>query len=184
MKYPLVIRVLQDALADKTRRKISPEEVSIYCRQLAEKVRLEYEPDLVVAIATGGSIPGELVAGALTIPLVHLTIRRDIDISRRYSRDPIPLRYMLSLYHHFLFQTTKPTISVGVDTGISDKKILIVDDALHTGATIDVAVEYLRKARASEIKTASLGYVSTRKPDFSALPRGNYSFPWSRDYIE
>jgi hypoxanthine phosphoribosyltransferase len=59
---------------------------------------------------------------------------------------------------------------------------LIVDDSLHTGATIDVAVDYLKRKKVSEIQTATLSYVSKRKPDFSVLSPGNYSFPWSKDF--
>ena len=47
----------------------------------------------------------------------------------------------MSLYHHFLFQTITPGIPVGIGTDVSGKKVLIVDDTLHTGATIDVVVK-------------------------------------------
>jgi hypoxanthine phosphoribosyltransferase len=175
---------LQDVWADKARKRISPEEVSACCKRLVETIQGTYEPDIVIAIAAGGSAPGELIAQMLDISVVHLTIRRDINIPRRYSLDPIPMRWIMSIYHHFLFQTTKPTVSVNITADISGKKVLIVDDFLHTRATVEVAVEYLRKAGVSEAKVATLSYVSTKKPDFSALPRGNYSFPWSRDYAE
>lgn len=184
MKYPLVLRILQDFWADKTRERIEPEEVSACCERLVEAMRETYKPDIVVAIATGGTIPGQKIAQLLGIPIVHLAIRRNIGIPRRYSLDPIPMRWIMSMYHHFLFQTTSPTISVDISTDISNKKVLIVDDALHTGATVDVAIKHLKEVGVSEIKTAALSYVSIRKPDFLALPRGNYSFPWSRDYIE
>lgn len=104
-------------------------------------------------------------------------------MDRMYNLDPIPLCWMMSLYHHFLFHTTKPTISKGVEVDISDKKVLIIDDSFHTGATVDIAVGYLREASVSEIRIATLAYVSKRKPDFSVLPKGNYSFPWSKDFI-
>ena len=73
---------------------------------------------------------------------------------------------------------------VSVDGGIdvSGKKVLVVDDTVHTGATINVVVNYLRQAHVLEIKTASLAYVSEIRPDFSVLSSGNYSFPWSKDY--
>ena len=88
----------------------------------------------------------------------------------------------MSVYHHYLFHTTRPTVLEGISANISGKQILIVEDMLHTGATVDVAIEYLRRVNVSQIKTASLGYVSERRPDFSALPSGNYCFPWSKDY--
>jgi len=184
MKAPLVIRILQDMLADKTRVKVTPDEVTGHCEKLAEKIRGEYGPNYVVAIATGGSVPGEIISQILGVPIVHISVRRNINISRRYSRDPTPLRWMMSLYHHFLFQTTKPTISVGVGIDLTGKKILVVEDTVHTGATIDVVVDHLKSVNAMKIKVASLAFVSKTKPDFSALPSGNYSFPWSKDYVE
>ena len=182
MKLPLVMRVLRDVFADKTRQRISEQEVSTLCRQLVKAMKESYVPDLVVPIATGGSVPGEIIAQILGVPVVDLVIRRDIKIIRRYSLDPIPLRWMMSIYHHYLFQTTKPTVSKGISANISGKRVLIVEDMVHTGATIDIAVEYLKMANVSQIKTASLGYVSERRPDFLALPSGNYCFPWSKDY--
>lgn len=185
MRYlRLLIRAFKDVLADKTRRRISQQEVSVYCDELAQIIRKNYTPDLVVAIDTGGSVPGELIAQALGIPIVHLVVRRKIPITRRYSNDPIPLRWIMSLYHHFLFQTITPTIPVEISIDVSGKKLLIVDDTMHTGATIDVVVNYLKQAGVLKLKIATLAHVSKRKPDFSALPSGNYSFPWSRDYID
>ena len=182
MKYPLFVRILQDVLADKTRRKVTQQEVAASCDRLAELVLTRYQPDIVVAIDTGGAVPGELVAAILSIPVVHLLLRRDITIARRYSLDPIPLRWIMSIYHHFLFQTVKPVISMGSGVAVSGKKVLIVDDSLHTGATVDVAIPYLIGSGAIETKVASITYVANRKPDFFALPKGNYSFPWSKDY--
>jgi hypoxanthine phosphoribosyltransferase len=183
MKYlSILMRVFNDVLADKTRRRISRQEVSVHCNDLAKIIQRNYGPDLVVAIDTGGSIPGELISRILGIPIVHLVVRRRINIARRYSLDPIPLRWIMSMYHHFLFQTVKPVLSVNISIDISGKKILVVDDTVHTGATVDVAVGYLRQAGVLEIKMAALAYVSIKKPDFSVLPPGNYCFPWSRDY--
>lgn len=179
-----LIRMFQGMLADRMRKRISQQEVSACCENLALIVGQNYKPNLVVAIDTGGSVPGELIAQAMNIPVAHIVVRRDINIVRRYSLDPIPLNWIMSLYHHYLFQTVKPVLSVDVKIDISGKKILIVDDSLHTGATIDVTIDYLKQADVSEIQIATLAYVSKRKPDFSVLPSGNYSFPWSRDYVK
>lgn len=183
MKYPLLLTVLRDTFADSTRIRVSQEEILICCADLAKTVQRNYKPNLVIAIDTGGSVPGELIAKILDTPILHITIRRNINNGRMYNLDPIPLRWIMSAYHHFLFHTIKPTVSEGINVNISGKKVLIIDDSFHTGATIDVAIDYLRKASVSEIKTASLAYVSKRKPDFSVLPIGNYSFPWSKDFV-
>jgi hypoxanthine phosphoribosyltransferase len=182
MKYPLFVRILQDVLADKTRRTVTQQEVIASCGTLARQVLTCYEPDIVVAIDTGGSMPGELVAEILNIPVVHLLVRRDIAIARKYSLDPIPLRWIMSVYHHFLFQTVKPVVSAKTDVAVSGKRALIVDDSLHTGAIVDIATQYLIRYGIVEKRVATIAYVANRKPDFFVLPKGNYSFPWSKDY--
>jgi hypoxanthine phosphoribosyltransferase len=180
--FSVLLSVVRDVLADKTRRQVSEQEVSACCDDLARQIRRSYEPNLIIAIGTGGSVPGELMAEKLGISIMHVIIRRNINIARRYSLDPIPLRWIMSLYHHFLFRTVKPALSEDIDVSFSDKTVLVVDDTIHTGATIDVIDAYLKRAGALDVKVAALSYVSNRWPDFYALPRGNYSFPWSRDY--
>lgn len=140
MNYPIWLKVLQDTFSDNTRKRISKEEVDVQCYNLAQKIEQVYKPDLVIAIETGGSIPGQLIAHRLNTPVLYITISRNINIGRMYNNDPIPFRWIMSGYHHFLFHTTKPQISDGISVDISGKKVLIVDDSLHTGATIDVAV--------------------------------------------
>lgn len=176
------MRALQDVLADKTRKRVSEGELYASYDNLARIIRQNFVPNLVVAIDTGGSIPGEMIAQRLKIPIVHITVRRSIKITRRYGNDPVLLRWVMSVYHHYLFRLTKPVISVDINTDISGKNILVVDDSIHTGATIDVVTDHLRRAGAHRIVTASLTYVSENKPDYSVIAPGNYSFPWSKDY--
>jgi hypoxanthine phosphoribosyltransferase len=183
VKISKIINALQDMFADKARKRISEEKVVIYCTSLAREVEKVYTPDLVIAIDTGGSVPGDLVAKDLGVPVKHITIRRDINIGRMYNRDPIPLRWIMSVYHHYLFHTVKPVVSINLDFDISGKKILIVDDSVHTGATLAVAVRYFQERFVSEVRVATLTFVSNVESDFSILPAGNYCFPWSKDFV-
>lgn len=183
MKLPLAVRVLQDTVSDTKRIRLSPREISLHCEKLALAVSTTYKPDSIIAIDTGGAVPGELLGNILGIPVQHVVIKRNISIGRMYNRDSIPLRWCMSAYHHFLFQITKPVIMKGIDAPVFAEKILIVDDAFHTGATADIATAYLLGKGAGEIKIAALAYVTKRMPDFSILPKGNYCFPWSKDYI-
>lgn len=177
-------QVLGDTISDHSRVRLTPNEISLHCSELARSITKSFIPDLIVAIDTGGSVPGDTLAKELGIPVEHLVIRRTISIGRMYNADPIPLRWIMSLYHHYLFHTTQPVISKGLKIDITGKKILVVDDAFHTGKTASIAVKYLKDNQASEVKTATLSYVSEKRPDFSILPAGNYCFPWSKDYME
>lgn len=182
MKIFKIINALQDVFSDKTRIRISEERLAGCCTSLARKIGKVYKPDLVIAIDTGGSIPGDLIAKALDVPIRHITIRRNINIGRMYCKDPIPLRWIMSLYHHYLFHTVKPTVSEDFDLDISGKNILIVDDSIHTGTTLVVAIKHIQQYPILEVKVATLTYVSKVEPDYSILPAGNYSFPWSKDF--
>jgi hypoxanthine phosphoribosyltransferase len=184
MNIFILRQVFQDTVSDHTRIRVTPEEISVLCELLAQNIKdAPYTPDLIIAIDTGGSFPGELLAKALETTIEHITIRRDIHIGRMYKNDPIPLRWLMSLYHHYLFHTTKPTLLQETLAVIEGKRILVVDDSLHTGITLEVALEYLRDKGASEIRTATLAHVMDKLPDYSILKKGNYSFPWSKDYI-
>ena len=160
------------------------EEVSHCCDVLTLQIRRVYEPEAVIAIDDGGSVLGELLAKELNVKIVHISVRRDIKISRRYSLDPSPLNLIMRMYHNYLFQTVKPTIVGDINCIITDKKVLIVDDAIHSGATLDVVIPVLKALGVTDIKIAALSYVASRQPHFSALPQGNYCFPWSVDYAD
>jgi hypoxanthine phosphoribosyltransferase len=121
--FSSLVNTFRDMLSDKTRTKISQPEIDIYCDNLARIIQQKYQPSLVVAIETGGSVPGKLIARALNVPIVHVVIRRNINIVRRYSLDTIPLRWIMSLYHHYLFQTVKPVLSKDIGIDIFGKKI-------------------------------------------------------------
>ena len=178
----LLVNTFRDTFADTSRVKVSNEEVASLCRDLSRKIQRTFSPDIVVAIDHGGSTPGELIGRNLSIPVVHLVIRRNTDIVRRYGNDPIPLRWIISFYHHYLFRTVTPYVLKVSEVNFSEKNILIVDDSIHTGATLNVAVRYLLEHGASSIRSASLTHIEEIKPDFTILPQGNYSFPWSVDH--
>jgi hypoxanthine phosphoribosyltransferase len=178
----LLINTFRDTFADTTRVKVSSEEVASLCRDLSQNIQQTFSPDIVVAIDYGGSIPGELIGRNLSIPVAHLVIRRNTDIVRRYGKDPIPLRWIISFYHHYLFRTVTPYVSKVSEVDFAGKNILIVDDSIHTGTTLNVAVRYLCEHGANAIKSASLAHIEEIKPDFTILPQGNYSFPWSVDH--
>jgi len=50
---------------------------------------------------------------------------------------------LMSIYHHYLFQKNTPVLTKGVDGNIENKKILLVDDVVHTGSTIRESIKYL-----------------------------------------
>lgn len=181
MRFSALLNAVKDARKDYSRITIPQDDVVMYCDSLTRMIKENYVPDIIVAIETGGVVPGELIAKLFSVPVLYIGIRRNIFI-RQYSFNLRPIQWIMSVYHHFLFHAMKPVLNKEIAMDISNKKILVVDDVLHTGATFDVAIEYLKRKGAIKIRTVSLSYVSKRKPDYSILPAGDYSFPWSKDF--
>ena len=172
---------IRDSISDRTRLRISLKEVSQFCNEISEKAAMNFNPDVVVAIARGGIKPGELIAIALHLPLFHITVSRMIS-KKKYNHWPRPAKWLRSLYDHYLFNSRPPILISGIESDIRMKRVLVVDDAVHSGATMDLVVAYLRRMGATDVRFAALSHVFQRKADFSILPKGNYCYPWSEDY--
>jgi hypoxanthine phosphoribosyltransferase len=174
-----------DFFSDKNRVRISKKDVETLCMSLSKKVLKDYDPDIIISIKHGGTTPGIIMAKILSKPIIFIVLKRTINITRMYNKDPFFIRVFMSIKHHYLFHTTKPKMISGIDENITGKKILIVDDAVHTGSTLNTANKYLLKEKGvSCVKVATLSYVSIKKPNYNILKKGNYCFPWSKDFID
>src|SRR5262245_60759610 len=84
-------------------------------RALALKVAREYEPDLVIGIATAGVVPGAAVAAILDCPF------HSILVSRRYSAEHI---------------RETPAVFGAAPAEARGKRVLVVDETCDSGDTI------------------------------------------------
>lgn len=131
------------------------------CRALALKVYHEYDPDVVVGIATAGVIPAAVIADILQVDFYSLKITR-----RAVGGMPE------------LLSTAPPQAS--------GQRVLLVDELTTSGETMRLALATLRDVRPAEIRTAACfsrpgGY----SPDFHALETDALIvFPWDRKIIE
>lgn len=131
------------------------------CRALALKVYREYDPDVVVGIATAGVIPAAVIADILQVDFYSLKITRR-------SIGGVP--ELLSV---------APPQAAG-------QRVLLVDELTTSGETMRLALATLRDTRPEEIRTAACfcrpnGY----RPDFHALETDALIvFPWDRKVIE
>ena len=132
-------------------------------RALALKVSREYEPDLVVGIATAGVIPGAVVAAMLGKEF------HSIMISRRYRAEAT---------------RDTPAVFSAAPTEVRDKKVLIVDETCDSGETMRLAVASIVNAGASEVRTAVGFKTGPYEPDFHALATESaIILPWDRELI-
>ncbi|MQA90141.1 MAG: hypothetical protein GEU90_07890 [Gemmatimonas sp.] len=135
------------------------------CRVLALRVYRDYDPDLVIGIATAGVIPAAVVADILQVDFYSMKITR-MSEGQRVSHAP-------------MLMSTAPVQAAG-------KRILLVDEITTSGETLRIALAAVRDVVPTEIRTATCfcrpgAYV----PDYHALlTDALVVFPWDRQVIE
>ena len=135
------------------------------CRALAIRVAHEYEPDLVIGIATAGVIPAATVAGILQVEFESMRIsRHDGSAVARPS----------------------PTILSAAPHRARGRRVLLVDELSSSGETLRLALAAVREVGPADVRTATSfvrpgGY----RPDYFALETpALIVFPWDRQVIE
>ncbi|RNC65552.1 phosphoribosyltransferase [Proteiniphilum sp. X52] len=108
--------------------------------------------DMIVAIANGGIIPAAIINQRLNIELQLLKINlRDPDQQPRYD---------------------SPKLISPIDFDYKGKSILLVEDRIKTGATVQYAIDLLHGAR--QIKT----FAVNGRADYSLYDESCFRFPW------
>lgn len=108
--------------------------------------------DMIVAIANGGIIPSAIINQRLNIEIQLLKINlRDPDQQPKYD---------------------SPKLISPIDFVYKDKSILLVEDRIKTGATVQYAIDLLHGAR--QIKT----FAVNGKADYSLYDESCFRFPW------
>jgi uncharacterized protein len=134
------------------------------CRALALRVYRDYDPNIVVGIATAGVIPAAVVADILQIDFYSMKISRHAD--GRQGNAPMLL-------------STAPVQA-------ASKRVLLVDEITTSGDTLRLGLAALRDVLPEEIRTATCfcrpgGFM----PDYHALETDDLIvFPWDRQIIE
>jgi len=145
---------------------ISWNQIDKYCDKIAEAiVKSKILPDMIVAIGRGGMIPARILSDRLGVNNVQL--------------------FTITLYKGINQRNNKPTMgSFSVD--IDKKNILLVDDILDSGITIEAVINYMKSKRPTNVKTATLlcRKSNKRKPTFFAeeCEDGEWIvFPWEEN---
>ncbi len=132
-------------------------------RALALKVSREYDPDLVVGVATAGVVPGAVVAAMLGKEF------HSIVVSRKYHAEEI---------------REVPAVLSNAPAEVRGKRVLIVDETCDSGETMRLAIGAIVNAGASEVRTAVEFRTGTFQPDFHALATAStIVLPWDREVI-
>ncbi len=134
------------------------------CRALALRVYREYDPDLVIGIATAGVIPAAVIADILQIDFYSMKITR-----RAEGRE---------------VQT--PVLLSNAPVQASGRRVLLVDEITTSGDTMRIALAALRDVMPTEIRTATcISRPNGYQPSYHSLQTDDLVvFPWDRQIIE
>ena len=132
--------------------------------QLAETIRQDWRPDLVVGIAKGGVIPAVFLSSAFLVDFFP------IKLSSRHNEEVVH---------------DEPAWFVFPTEEVRDRKVLVVDHITVTGRTLRMAVEEIKKRGATEVRTATLAaHGNSVRPDYCTfVTDGLIVWPWDRDTL-
>jgi hypoxanthine phosphoribosyltransferase len=133
-------------------------------RALAVNVAREYDPDMVIGIATAGVIPGAVIASILRRDFFAMKITRRSGMERVHEQ---------------------PQLLTAAPTQARHKRVLIVDEICTTGETLRMALAAVRAVHAAEVRTATSFVKAGRyRPDFYAVETdATVIFPWNRKVV-
>ena len=132
-------------------------------RGLALKVARDYDPEVVIGIATAGVIPGAVIAAIMAKEFHSLVVSRKFGSS--------------------LARET-PAIFGSAPKEVRGKRVLIVDETCDSGDTIRLAISAVTDAGAVEIKTAVAFQTGSYTPDFHAIAtESTIILPWDKEIL-
>lgn len=132
-------------------------------RALALKVSRDFDPEIVVGVATAGVVPGAVVAAMLDRPF------HSIIVSRRYRADAV---------------RETPTVLSAAPGDVLQKRVLIVDETCNNGDTMRLAKAAIVNAGAKEVRTAVSFKTGPYQPDWYGLETESMIIlPWDKETI-
>jgi hypoxanthine phosphoribosyltransferase len=132
-------------------------------RSLAVKVARDYDPDIVIGIATAGVVPGAVIAAILDVEFHSLLV------SRRYRSEHV---------------RETPAVFGQVPHEVRNQHVLLVDETCDSGETMRLAVAAVVNAGAAEVRTAVAFRTGDYAPDFHAIAtQSTVILPWDREVL-
>ena len=132
-------------------------------RALALKVVRDYDPEIVVGIATAGVVPGAVIAAILDREF------HSIIVSRRYHAETV---------------RESPAVFGAVPAAVRGQRVLVVDETCDSGETMRLAVGAIVNAGAAEVRTAVAFQTGPYEPDYHALATDStIVLPWDREVL-
>jgi hypoxanthine phosphoribosyltransferase len=132
-------------------------------RALALKVAREFDPELVVGVATAGVVPGAVVAAILNRPFHSILVSRRADAGAVRER---------------------PAVLGAAPAEVRGRRVLVVDETCDSGDTLRLAIAAIVNAGASDVRTAVSFKTGGYAPDYYALETESaIVLPWDREIL-
>jgi len=138
------------------------ERIHVESLQLSSKIlQSGYYPDVVIGVLRGGYIIARLVTDVIQV--------EDLGVVE------------VKFYKGIGERAERPIITQPLTTDVRGKKVLIIDDVVDSGRTLQVVSEQVRLRGAKDVKSAVLYYKpkSIIKPDYFIVETEAWVFfPW------
>lgn len=145
--------------------KLSWEHIDNMCALISNKIKeTNFKPDIIVALGRGGLIPSRILSDSLNVSSVYM--------------------FNIKLYKGVNIRDSIARVE-NFNAPVEKKNVLVVDDILDSGITIDTAIPVIQNRRAASIKMTTLlcKKHATRKPTYFAADSEDDEwviFPWER----
>jgi len=129
---------------------LSWRKIESQCRKLVKQIEeANFKPEIIISVGRGGMIPSRIISDMISLNTICMIYTKlYVGINKRNDKPTI------SSFHHF----------------IHGKNVLIVDDIIDSGLTIEAVIEELQTKKPNALKTACLlckDHV-VRRPSFYA----------------
>lgn len=132
-------------------------------RALALKVAKDWDPEVVVGVATAGVVPGAVVAAILGREF------HSVVVSRRLGA---------------MEERETPAVLGNAPAAVRGKRVLIVDETCDTGSTMRLAIAAIVNAGAVDVRTAVSFKTGPYDVDYCALATESVIvLPWDREVL-
>ena len=144
---------------------LSWDDIEIHCRKITKDIKnANFEPDVIISVGRGGMVPARILSDMLGISEVHL--------------------FEIESYTGVGLRMNKPKIQP-FNFIVEGKNVLVVDDLIDKGITIQATLEKMKERKVKELKTATLLCKDNGSPTstfYSGLVDADewVIFPWEK----
>lgn len=132
-------------------------------RALALKVARDFDPEIVVGVATTGVIPGAVVAAILNREFHSILVTRREGVERVRA---------------------VPAVIGAAPAAARGRRVLVVDETCDSGDTLRLAVAAIGNVGATEVRTAVGFRTGSYAPHYHALAtESTIVLPWDRELL-